>query len=148
MKLDHRNLRTPLKQLFLVPTEGLALAVAEEWEGQRSLVQPSLMHITSLCNTVLDKSREDRDDDTVRYLLGYLSSDTLWCVFMKNPLYNTALFKSSFVEKCPDQYEGYPQYNDHFGARRCSLYGNVRYTEFQWEYQVQDLTVKLPTKQY
>lgn len=78
MKLDHRNLRTPLRQVFLVPTQGLALAVAEEWKGQKELVQPSLMHVTSLCNTVLDKQEERPRDDVVKSLLSYLVSDTLW----------------------------------------------------------------------
>lgn len=78
VKLDHRHLRTPLRHPFLVPTEGLALAVAEEWERQEEgVLRPSLMHVTSLCNTVLDKG-DDRDkEESIRVLLGYLSTDTL-----------------------------------------------------------------------
>lgn len=45
MKLDHRNLRTPLRKLFEVPTHPLALAVAQEWEAQGTFVQPALMHL-------------------------------------------------------------------------------------------------------
>ena len=47
MKLDHRNLRTPLRQPFVVPTYSLALAVAQEWNDQENHVQPSLMHLVS-----------------------------------------------------------------------------------------------------
>lgn len=47
VKLDQRNLRTPLRQVFVVPSEALALAVAQEWEAQESFVQPPLMHLVS-----------------------------------------------------------------------------------------------------
>lgn len=45
MQLDHRSLRTPLRQLFLVPSEPLALAVAQEWDSQGQTLQPALMHL-------------------------------------------------------------------------------------------------------
>ena len=47
VKLDHRNLRTPLRKVFSVPTEGLAIAVCHEWEAQAKYIQPSLMHLVS-----------------------------------------------------------------------------------------------------
>ena len=45
--LDHRKLRTPQKELLVVPTEPLAQAVAGEWASQGSLLQPSIMHLVS-----------------------------------------------------------------------------------------------------
>ena len=45
VKLDHRNLRTPMQKMFLVPSRPLALAVAHEWEAQEAFVQPALMHL-------------------------------------------------------------------------------------------------------
>ena len=78
VKLDHRNLRTPLRRIFLVPSEGLALAVAAEWQAQTEFVRPSLMHVTSLANTVLDECDKRPRHETVDELLGYLNSDTLW----------------------------------------------------------------------
>ena len=78
VKLDHRNLRTPLKKVFLVPSEGLALAVAEEWQGQEKIVRPSLMHLTSLCNTVLDLPDKTPRDEAVKTLMNYTTFDTLW----------------------------------------------------------------------
>lgn len=82
IKLDHRNLHTPLRKLFLVPTEGVALAAAEEWQAQKDMVCPSLMHITSLCNTVLDQNGEEEGkvwrEEATTSLLNYASTDTLW----------------------------------------------------------------------
>lgn len=46
--LDHRKLRTPHRQVFVVPTEPLALGVAEEWSRQSTVIQPSLMHLVIL----------------------------------------------------------------------------------------------------
>ena len=48
VQLDHRHLQTPQRRVFAVPTEPLALAVAQEWNGQGSFVQPTLMHLVSL----------------------------------------------------------------------------------------------------
>ena len=47
--LDHRKLRTPRRELLVLPTEPLALAVAGEWASQASLLQPSIMYLVSLC---------------------------------------------------------------------------------------------------
>ena len=47
--LGHRKLRTPRRELLVLPTEPLALAVAGEWASQGSLLQPSIMHLVSLC---------------------------------------------------------------------------------------------------
>ncbi len=78
VKLDHINLRTPLKRLFLVPSEALALVVAAEWQAQHEIVCPSLMHVTSLANTVLDECDRRPRQEIVGELMGYLDSDTLW----------------------------------------------------------------------
>ena len=45
--LDHRHLRTPLRRKFVIPSEPLALAVAQEWNAQGTFVQPQLMHLVS-----------------------------------------------------------------------------------------------------
>lgn len=76
--LDHRKLRTPLRKLFLVPSERLALSVAQEWNAQQNNVQPSLMHLTGLCNTVIDEPHKQCRVEQVESLVGYLASDTLW----------------------------------------------------------------------
>lgn len=78
--LDHRKLRTPLRKLFLVPSERLAHAVAQEWGAQGQFVQPSLMHITALCNTVIDDPHKRSVDQIIHSLMAYLQSDTLWYI--------------------------------------------------------------------
>ena len=75
--LDHRKLRTPARKLFLVGSEGLAHAVAQEWGAQRQLVQPSLMHLTAICNTVIDNPHNVTREEQVLSLLPYLDSDTV-----------------------------------------------------------------------
>ena len=45
VQLDHRRLRTPLRNLLIVPSRPLALAIAQEWSGQERLIQPPLMHL-------------------------------------------------------------------------------------------------------
>ena len=76
--LDHRKLRTPLRKLFLVPSERLAIAVSQEWGAQGTLVQPSLMHITALCNTVIDDPHKRSVEQIIDSLMAYLQSDTIW----------------------------------------------------------------------
>ncbi len=81
VQLDHRHLRTPLRQLFLVPFEPLALLAAQEWVGQVGVVKPPLMHVTSMCNTVLDNPRQLTSKQSVEDLIVFLESDTLRCVW-------------------------------------------------------------------
>lgn len=75
--MDHRNLRTPLRQLFLLPCEPLAMIAAQEWVGQEGVVKPSLMHVTSMCNTVLDNPLQRNREQAAQSLVAYLQSDTL-----------------------------------------------------------------------
>ncbi len=76
VKLDQKNLRTPLRKMFLVPSEPLALAVAEEWQAQGDVVKPSLMHLTSLCNTVLDEHGNPRKE-VEGSLMDFITTDTI-----------------------------------------------------------------------
>lgn len=91
VKLDHRLLRTPLRHVFLVPSEPLALAVAQEWDSQEGLVQLPLMHLTALCNTVLDdggtRYAEEVHEESgstgvsecdVESAVNFMATDTLW----------------------------------------------------------------------
>ena len=45
--LDYRSLRTPLRKIFIVPREQLAVCVAQEWAGQEDNIIPSHMHLVS-----------------------------------------------------------------------------------------------------
>ena len=47
MRLDFRSLRTPLRKLFIVPREEIAVGVAQEWAAQDDVIVPSHMHLVS-----------------------------------------------------------------------------------------------------
>lgn len=47
INLDKRKLRTPHGNIFKVPSEPLALAVATEWNAQDKIVNRHAMHFVS-----------------------------------------------------------------------------------------------------
>ena len=53
--LDDRPVRTPGKHPLILPTEALALAVAEEWEAQTDLIDPGAMPLTRAANSAVEK---------------------------------------------------------------------------------------------
>lgn len=57
--LDDRALKTPARRRLVLPTEPLALAVAEEWAGQGDRIKPLTMPLTRLAYTALDLLAED-----------------------------------------------------------------------------------------
>lgn len=84
VNLDSRKLRTPLGNLFRVPNEALALAVATEWNAQDKVIKRHNMHLTSLCNTALDNPVQKTRDDLVRSILHFLETDTI-CYRLNEP---------------------------------------------------------------
>ncbi|CAG9771990.1 unnamed protein product [Ceutorhynchus assimilis] len=75
--LDQRKLKTPNGTPFYVENEPLALAVASEWNAQKNKIIQSKMHITTLCNTVLDNPNKLTKLDIVNYIVNYLDTDTI-----------------------------------------------------------------------
>ncbi|CAK1550079.1 unnamed protein product [Leptosia nina] len=75
--LDHRKLKTPNGQVFNVDTEGLARAVAAEWDAQQDIIAQPTMHLTALCNTALDNPGKLTKHDIAIHLLEYFSTDTI-----------------------------------------------------------------------
>ena len=55
VRLDDRALRTPGKQPLVLPTEGLARAVAAEWDAQASVIDPNTMPLTRAANSAVEK---------------------------------------------------------------------------------------------
>ena len=55
VRLDGRPLRTPAKRNLTVPTEPLALRLAEEWRAQADAIDPSTMPVTRSANAAIDK---------------------------------------------------------------------------------------------
>jgi chaperone required for assembly of F1-ATPase len=55
VQLDGRPVRTPLKSPLIVPTRGLAEAIAAEWQAQEGKVNPETMPFSRTANSALDK---------------------------------------------------------------------------------------------
>lgn len=58
--IDGRQLRTPGKAPFLLPTNALAEACAQEWREQVDVIRPETMPLTRLANVALDRTPETR----------------------------------------------------------------------------------------
>lgn len=53
--LDDRPLRTPGKLPLILPTPGLAAAVAAEWDAQADVIDPHTMPLTRAANSAIEK---------------------------------------------------------------------------------------------
>lgn len=53
------------------------MAVASEWDAQKDIIDRSSMHLTALCNTVLDNPNHLEKPDMINYLLNMISTDTV-----------------------------------------------------------------------
>ncbi|EBA10225.1 ATP12 family chaperone protein [Sagittula stellata] len=76
VKLDGRGVKTPAKTPLVVPTEGLADAVAAEWRAQEEHVNPMTMPFTRMSNSALDKVATQRAE-VADMLAAYGDSDLL-----------------------------------------------------------------------
>ena len=68
--LDDRPIKTPKRETLVVPTEALALALAEEWDSQGKTVSIESMRLNKLANTAIDHIGRVRDeviDDIAKY---------------------------------------------------------------------------------
>ncbi|OAD59830.1 ATP synthase mitochondrial F1 complex assembly factor 2, partial [Eufriesea mexicana] len=75
--LDQRKLKTPQGKIFQVDSKPLALAVATEWDMQKEIVDRSNMHLTALCNTIIDNPHNHTKQDMVNYIVNCLEMDTI-----------------------------------------------------------------------
>lgn len=80
---DGRFLMTPAGRPYVLPTQGLALAIAQEWRAQGEKVIPSTMPLTQLAATAFDVVSKDRPK-ALRGLIAYADSDLL-CHYAKEP---------------------------------------------------------------
>jgi chaperone required for assembly of F1-ATPase len=74
--LDGRPVRTPLKAPLVLPTAGLAEAVAAEWQAQEGTVKPETMPFTRTANSAIDKVATQQAE-VVEMLAAYGDSDLL-----------------------------------------------------------------------
>lgn len=75
--LDQRKLKTPQGRIFEVNSKPLALAVAAEWDAQKETIDRGNMHLTSLCNTLLDNPHNYTKIDLVNHIVNCLEMDTI-----------------------------------------------------------------------
>jgi chaperone required for assembly of F1-ATPase len=69
--LDGRGLKTPKKSTLLVPTAALAEAIAAEWNALDAEIDPALLPLTKIANTVIDGvvgAEKELHDDIVRFI--------------------------------------------------------------------------------
>lgn len=81
--LDGRAVKTPLKQKLILPTRGLAEAVASEWVAVDKVINPALMPLTKLANTAIDTVTASRDH-VLREIVAYAGND-LVCYRAEKP---------------------------------------------------------------
>ncbi|XP_053367707.1 ATP synthase mitochondrial F1 complex assembly factor 2 [Clarias gariepinus] len=77
INLDRRKLKTPGGNLFTVPNEALAIAVATEWDAQKDTLKFYTMHLTTLCNTAIDNPTQRNKDQMIAAALKFLDTDTI-----------------------------------------------------------------------
>ncbi|VDM19145.1 unnamed protein product [Hydatigera taeniaeformis] len=88
--LDKSRLRTPGGNIFSVPHEGLALAVANEWASQKEHIErftlPLVRSIsdTTICNHVIDNPTERSNEVIVNGIMDYADTDTI-CYRIETP---------------------------------------------------------------
>ena len=74
--LDQRQVKTPGKNLLVVPTEAMARAIAAEWDAQTGPIRPETMPFTRAANSALEKVAP-QFDEVVALLAAYGESDLL-----------------------------------------------------------------------
>lgn len=68
--LDGRTIKTPARSAMVLPTQGLADAIATEWQSQGSKVNLADMHLTRLASIAIDRTpslRDEMADELARY---------------------------------------------------------------------------------
>lgn len=53
--LDGKRVRTPQKAALILPSRGLAEAIADEWQAQGENIEPQEMRLTGLANAAIDR---------------------------------------------------------------------------------------------
>lgn len=84
VRLDGKNIKTPLQHPLIVPTAAMAAAMAAEWEAQAEEVNPHAMPLNQLVNTMLDKATGHDRPAMNAEVVKYVGSD-LVCYFATHP---------------------------------------------------------------
>ncbi len=81
--LDDKPLKTPAKQPLLLPSFGLAKAIASEWQALEKEIDPTQLPFTKLCNAAID-NMEEKSAAVVEMLTAYSQTDLL-CYRAESP---------------------------------------------------------------
>lgn len=71
IELDGRAVRTPQRQVLLVPTMALGQAIADEWNALGDVIDPQFLPLTKIANTAADGvmgREQDVHDEVVRFI--------------------------------------------------------------------------------
>ncbi len=82
--LDGKSIKTPLKKNLSLESKALVEAIAEEWSSQEDIIEPEIMPLTQLANTLIDKTSGKDRAAMNEQVLNYASSD-LVCYFASHP---------------------------------------------------------------
>jgi chaperone required for assembly of F1-ATPase len=74
--LDGRGIKTAAGVPQVVPTQGLADALAQEWEAQGETIEPTTFPLRDLADYAIDVVTDERED-VVSSLVPYVETDTL-----------------------------------------------------------------------
>jgi chaperone required for assembly of F1-ATPase len=83
VELDGRRVKTPAKATLSLPTNEMAVAVAEEWDAQHGVINPVEMPFTRSANAAIDKVRQQHGE-VADMLAGYGDADLL-CYRAQSP---------------------------------------------------------------
>jgi chaperone required for assembly of F1-ATPase len=72
--LDGKPIKTPAKQVLIVPSATLAGALAAEWDAQHEEIRPARMPLTRLASTAIDRVTPQREA-IVQQIAGYAGTD-------------------------------------------------------------------------
>lgn len=81
--LDGKAVRTPARRTLFAPARALAEAIAAEWEAQREVIDPALMPLTRLANSIID-GVTDVPAPVAAEIAKYLGSDLI-CYRAQSP---------------------------------------------------------------
>ncbi len=75
--LDGKPVRTPMRRPLAAPTRDLAQAIADEWQAQTDVIDPTHMPLTRLANSIID-GVADKPAEVREEIVKYLGSDLLF----------------------------------------------------------------------
>ncbi len=74
--LDGKPVRTPVRRVLAAPARALAEVIAAEWEAQREIIDPGLMPLTRLANSIID-GVADAPAPVATHITEYLGTDLI-----------------------------------------------------------------------